>query len=59
MDLSPIQPSSVPPNVLFLVDDIEHDHGWDLKDLKFDFIHIRHTLHSIRDRRKMMERIYE
>ncbi|RFU80601.1 methyltransferase [Trichoderma arundinaceum] len=28
MDLSPIQPDWVPENVLFVVDDIEHEAGW-------------------------------
>ncbi|KAF5586463.1 mRNA 3 end-processing YTH1 [Fusarium pseudocircinatum] len=38
VDLSPIQPSWVPPNLKFLVDDIEDEwmHGGD-----FDFVHMR------------------
>jgi hypothetical protein len=58
MDLSPIQPVFVPPNVKFVLDDIEHDNGWDLPENHFDFIHVRHTLHSIRNRPKLMERIF-
>lgn len=59
MDLSPIQPDWVPENVLFVVDDIEHEAGWTYPDEKFDYIHIRHTIHSIRDRPQLWERIYK
>ncbi|UQC91088.1 methyltransferase domain-containing protein [Colletotrichum lupini] len=58
IDLSPIQPSEVPPNCHFMVDDIEHENGWDLDEEYFDFIHLRHTLHSIRDRNDLMQRAY-
>ena len=58
MDLSPIQPDWVPENVLFVVDDIEHEAGWAYPENKFDYIHLRHTLHSIRDRPEMLDRIY-
>jgi hypothetical protein len=59
MDLSPIQPVFVPPNVKFVLDDIEHENGWDLPENHFDYIHLRHTLHSIRDRQKLLKRIYK
>ncbi|KAH7311586.1 S-adenosyl-L-methionine-dependent methyltransferase [Stachybotrys elegans] len=59
MDLSPIQPDWVPENVLFVVDDIEHEGGWTYGEERFDYIHIRHTIHSIRNRPQMWERIYE
>lgn len=39
VDLSPIQPSFVPPNCRFEVDDITKD--WTHPENKFDFIHIR------------------
>ncbi|KAJ9642711.1 hypothetical protein H2204_002359 [Knufia peltigerae] len=39
IDLSPIQPTSVPPNVIFYVEDAEGDH-WSYKT-KFDLIHCR------------------
>ncbi|KAL7274176.1 hypothetical protein RUND412_002936 [Rhizina undulata] len=39
VDLSPIQPTWVPPNLTFEVDDIEED--WPYQDNSFDFIHIR------------------
>jgi SAM-dependent methyltransferase len=56
LDLSPIQPELVPENVHFVVDDIEHENGWDYPENKFDFIHVRHTLHSIKDRQQLFER---
>lgn len=59
MDLSPIQPDWVPQNVLFVVDDIEHEGGWTYPDNKFDYIHLRHTSHSIKDRKQLWERIYQ
>jgi hypothetical protein len=46
-DLSPIQPSWVPRNVKFIVDDIEED--WQQNAKPFDFIHSRHLAGSIRD----------
>ncbi|UPK96997.1 hypothetical protein LCI18_007932 [Fusarium solani-melongenae] len=59
MDLSPIQPDWVPENAIFVVDDIEHEGGWTYPEEKFDYIHIRHTVHSIRDRPLLWERIYQ
>ncbi|RSL68612.1 hypothetical protein CEP54_002646 [Fusarium duplospermum] len=46
VDLSPIQPSAVPPNVSFFVDDLED--VWDYST-KFDFIFSRFLTGSIRD----------
>ena len=40
VDLSPIQPSFVPPNCKFEVDDITKD--WTFPESHFDFIHIRY-----------------
>ncbi|PGH02085.1 hypothetical protein AJ79_07722 [Helicocarpus griseus UAMH5409] len=45
-DLSPIQPSYVPPNLSFLVDDAEAE--WRFRD-KFDFIHGRMLTGSLGD----------
>ncbi|KAL6918140.1 hypothetical protein FSHL1_009571 [Fusarium sambucinum] len=59
MDLSPIQPDWVPENALFFVDDIEHEAGWTYSEDSFDYIHIRHTLHSIKDREQLWERIWK
>jgi hypothetical protein len=59
MDLSPIQPDYVPENVSFVVDDIEHEGGWTYPEAHFDYIHIRHTIHSTRDRLELFKRAYE
>ncbi|KAJ5224958.1 S-adenosyl-L-methionine-dependent methyltransferase [Penicillium chermesinum] len=39
VDLSPIQPSWVPPNVKFMIDDSNSE--WDFPPGSFDFIHVR------------------
>lgn len=46
-DLSPIQPSWVPPNVQFEIDDAESTWSW--PENHFDFIHIRHMVGAIGD----------
>ncbi|XWW98430.1 hypothetical protein V2A60_006430 [Cordyceps javanica] len=46
-------------NVSFVVDDIEHEAGWTYDDDMFDYIHVRHIIHSIRDREQLWERIYK
>ncbi|KAL1983476.1 hypothetical protein VTN96DRAFT_10297 [Rasamsonia emersonii] len=54
-DLSPIQPRLVPPNVKFLVDDIESD--W-IYEHPFDFIHARYLAVSIKDFPKLIRQCY-
>ncbi|KAK4182825.1 S-adenosyl-L-methionine-dependent methyltransferase [Podospora australis] len=54
IDLSPIQPNYVPENVHFFVDDFDED--WVDPPNKYDFIHIRHTMHSIRDPKALFDR---
>ncbi|KPM43218.1 hypothetical protein AK830_g3317 [Neonectria ditissima] len=56
VDLSPIQPSAVPPNVSFFVDDLEDD--WDYST-KFDFIFTRFLTGSIRDWPKFFKQGFE
>ncbi|CCU82865.1 unnamed protein product [Blumeria hordei] len=57
VDLSPIQPEWVPPNVTFVVDDIESP--W-LKPFNyFDYIHTRHTVMAIKDWPQLMRRAYD
>ncbi|RGP74030.1 methyltransferase domain-containing [Fusarium sporotrichioides] len=46
VDLSPIQPTFVPPNVSFFIDDLEAD--WTYSKV-FDFIYLRAMTGSIRD----------
>ncbi|KAL1977291.1 hypothetical protein VTN31DRAFT_150 [Thermomyces dupontii] len=55
-DLSPTQPTLVPPNVKFLVDDIESE--WAYENNPFDFIHARNLLCSIRDFGKLIKQCY-
>ncbi|KAF4621959.1 hypothetical protein G7Y89_g14385 [Cudoniella acicularis] len=57
VDLSPIQPEWVPPNVKFMVDDVESP--W-LKPLNYyDYVHARHTVMAIKDWPKLMRRALE
>ncbi|RDW66668.1 methyltransferase-containing protein [Coleophoma crateriformis] len=57
VDLSPIQPEWVPPNVKFMVDDVESP--W-LKPLNhFDYVHSRHTVMAIRDWPKLMRSVLD
>ncbi|KAK3950954.1 S-adenosyl-L-methionine-dependent methyltransferase [Pseudoneurospora amorphoporcata] len=55
IDLSPIQPSFVPENVRFFVDDIEDE--WVDPENKYDYIHMRFALHTLKDRKSLMERV--
>ncbi|KAL1995014.1 hypothetical protein VTN49DRAFT_1201 [Thermomyces lanuginosus] len=56
-DLSATQPTLVPPNVKFLVDDIESD--WAYERNPFDFIHARFLAVSIRDYAKVIRQSYQ
>jgi len=55
-DLSPIQPPLVPPNVKFVVDDVELD--W-VEPMKYDYIHCRYMAGSIKDWPRLIRQIYE
>jgi SAM-dependent methyltransferase len=46
-DLSPTQPTLIPPNLKFLVDDIEED--WGYEEQPFDFVHACFLTGAIRD----------
>lgn len=48
LDLSPIQPTWIPPNCRFGVDDIEEDWVF-ARRASFDLVHIRYLLGSIKD----------
>lgn len=54
IDLSPIQPNLVPENARFFVDDFEME--WVDPENTYDFIHIRYTLHCVRDPKTLVER---
>lgn len=55
-DISPIQPSWVPPNCKFEVDDMEEE--WTYKDNYFDFIHMRSMSGSFKDWPKVLKQAY-
>ncbi|KAK5991010.1 Methyltransferase pytC [Cladobotryum mycophilum] len=57
IDLSPIQPDWLPPNVRFLVDDVESP--WLHPRNHFDYIHSRHTVMAVRDWMKLFRRAME
>ncbi|RAK98443.1 class I SAM-dependent methyltransferase [Aspergillus ibericus CBS 121593] len=54
-DISPIQPSWVPPNVKFVVDDVEKD--W-VDTEPYDYIHCRYMAGSIRDWPRLIQQCY-
>ncbi|KAI1429773.1 S-adenosyl-L-methionine-dependent methyltransferase [Xylaria sp. FL1777] len=54
LDLSPIQPSSVPPNVTFQVDDVEDT--W-VHDNDYDFIHMREACGYMRSTPTVIESV--
>ncbi|KAK3680775.1 S-adenosyl-L-methionine-dependent methyltransferase [Podospora appendiculata] len=56
IDLSPIQPAFVPPNLSFYIDDLEEP--WTFSE-KFDFIYCRFLTGSIGNWPKFMETAYE
>ncbi|KAK3936812.1 S-adenosyl-L-methionine-dependent methyltransferase [Diplogelasinospora grovesii] len=56
-DLSPIQPEWVPPNVKFMVDDVELD--WVPEAEKYDYVHCRYMAGSIKDWPRLVGQIYE
>lgn len=55
LDLSPIQPFMVPPNVRFLVDDVEDE--W-MDRGGYDFIHLRHSCMYLKDMDKLINNCY-
>lgn len=57
-DLSPIQPTWVPTNCKFIVDDVESDWIY-RRDEAFDFIHGRGLGGSIRDWDRLYRQIYQ
>ncbi|KAK4549645.1 hypothetical protein LTR36_004946 [Oleoguttula mirabilis] len=56
VDLSPVQPSFVPPNCHFIVDDIEYD--W-VYDKQFDYIHGRFLSMGIRDWSRVFKQSFD
>ncbi|KAK4211175.1 S-adenosyl-L-methionine-dependent methyltransferase [Rhypophila decipiens] len=56
VDLAPTQPSMIPPNVHFEIDDIEKD--WLYPRNHFDFIHGRELIMAIRDWPRLVRQAY-
>ncbi|KAI0010371.1 S-adenosyl-L-methionine-dependent methyltransferase [Xylariaceae sp. FL0662B] len=56
VDLSPIQPKGVPPNVTFQVDDVED--VW-VHDTDYDLIHMREASSYIRTTQKVIEKAFQ
>lgn len=57
MDVSPIQPEWVPPNVRFQVDDATDQ--WAFPENSFDFIHVRTMAGSIKDWPQFLNQAYK
>ncbi|KAG6010458.1 hypothetical protein E4U21_006460 [Claviceps maximensis] len=57
IDLSPIQPDWLPPNVRFMVDDAESP--WLYPRNHFDYIHSRHTVMAIKDWDRLYRTAYD
>lgn len=57
IDISPIQPKWVPPNVQFQIDDIQLEWTWE-KEI-FDYIHIRDLYGSISDWPALYKKAYD
>ncbi|KAK4176966.1 putative methyltransferase [Triangularia setosa] len=55
LDLSPIQPQWVPPNVRFMIDDVEDE--W-ANGSNWDFVHLRGMALVLRDLQKAVDQIY-
>lgn len=55
-DLSPIQPSWVPPNVQFEIDDAQLD--WTFEDASLDYVHSRCLMGSIASWPRLFEQAF-
>ncbi|KAK2795948.1 hypothetical protein FQN51_009606 [Onygenales sp. PD_10] len=55
-DLSPIQPSLVPPNLKFIIDDAEDE--WGYESVPFDFIHARYLAGGVKNMPRLLEQCY-
>jgi SAM-dependent methyltransferase len=56
IDISPTQPTWVPPNLRFEIDDAQLD--WTFKPESFDFIHVRYMYGAIDDWPKLYRQMY-
>jgi SAM-dependent methyltransferase len=56
-DISPIQPSWVPPNAQFQIEDAQLD--WTFEPESFDFIHVRYMHGAIGDWGKLYRQMFQ
>ncbi|PGG99508.1 hypothetical protein AJ79_08510 [Helicocarpus griseus UAMH5409] len=56
VDMQPIQPTFVPPNVKFEIDDVEEEFTY---TTSFDYIHCRYMSYSIKDWPRLVKQIYK
>ncbi|KAF4472000.1 tam domain-containingmethyltransferase [Fusarium albosuccineum] len=56
VDTTPVQPSVIPPNLTFEIDDVEDEWLWG--EASFDFIHARELIMAIRDWPRLMRQAY-
>ncbi|KZL75311.1 methyltransferase domain-containing protein [Colletotrichum tofieldiae] len=56
IDLSPIQPTWIPPNVRFIVDDAEAEWVWPANSV--DFVHARHMCMAIKNWTQLLAQTY-
>lgn len=57
-DIAKIQPSAVPLNVYFEIDDAEEDGGWTWPDDEFDMVHFRHMAGAFMDWTQIYKEAY-
>lgn len=57
VDIAPTQPSFVPPNCIFEIEDIEEE--WPYKSNHFDFVHGRDLMTAVRDWPRLIGQAYE
>ena len=57
IDIAPVQPTWVPPNCVFEVEDVEEE--WTFRKESYDFIHAREFLTAIRDWRKLAQQSFD
>lgn len=56
VDIAATQPSFVPPNCIFEIDDVEDD--WPYRPAHFDFIHARDLMTAVRDWPRLIRQAY-
>ena len=56
-DLTPIQPTNVPPNLKFIIDDFEDDWGYERDP--FDYIHARYLATAVKDWPRLVQQAFK